>query len=455
MKNVWQSLTAKVNSIPFSDTEKAELIDRWKQYLSGYAAASNPINGDGVSIQTLLLQLQKRYHEEGVDVLLNTLMYMITPKKFSASDLNSFLSTQGINYFYDATGGVSNRGSFIEKKEHRTEYSDVNNENKSLADCPQTQEMLERQVLQSHKEFWETRGKDILFRYRSRLCEPDGATLDANQLDKKLSECKVLLLTANSVEGAIVSQCLLESSSNHLLERITADKLTYQFATFQGKKEISVVHIWPQGTSSFTIHGSFHALRAALHRFHPTFVFSLGVAFGASPSEQEFGDVLVSERLVFYDAFNKITDRKMTLSPDEVQLVGEDILAGCQFLKPDLNSDKTPDFHWHLGTMLTGGTVLSDSFEKQRLFKAVKEIGQKPIGGEMEGSGVYFACNISKKPVPFLIVKGICDWGVNKNGWDIVTSDKKEKDMIKNCIQAFATENAFITVKKILSRISF
>lgn len=88
----------------------------------------------------------------------------------------------------------------------------------------------------------------------------------------------------------------------------------YQFATIG---QISVVHIWPNDMSSFTMYGSFNAVDSALDRFQPKYVFSVGVAFGIDPSKQSLGDVLVAKNLVFYDSFNKITDGTIKLRPDD------------------------------------------------------------------------------------------------------------------------------------------
>lgn len=300
--------------------------------------------------------------------------------------------------------------------------------------------------------FWIKQGKSIVNQYRDKRDTPDGKPLNKIKLKDKLEQCRVLILTANYVEGVTVTRCLMEHNDNKKLERIIEDKHIYQFASINN---IPIVHIWPQGTSSFTMHGSFRALVAAFKRFTPTYVFAIGVAFGADADHQQLGDVLVSDHLIFYDSFNKRTDGILTLKSDEVQLVGEEILAGCQFLKTKTgpSSRKIGDFKWNLGPMLTGGTVLSDADEKLRLIDATKKIGYEIIGGEMEGSGIYFACSGVEKEIPFIIVKGICDWGVNKNGWNFVTTDKDKQDEIKDCVQAYACVNAFNTVKYILSQI--
>lgn len=319
----------------------------------------------------------------------------------------------------------------------------------NLAKCEGDELMceLDKQVNDNLRDFWKKYGEYIVNEYNGKLDTPEGELIQADKLNEKLEECKVLILTANYVEGTIVSRCLMEHNNVPKLERITADKHIYQFSKING---VPIVHIWPQGTSSFTVHGSFLALVAAFKRFLPQYVFSIGVAFGGDPSEQSLGDVIVSDHLVFYDSFNKITNGKITLSPDEVQMVGEDILAGCPFLKRK-NQPKSVnigDFSWHLGNLLSGGTVLSDQNEKQRLISAAKELGYDIIGGEMEGSGVYFACNGVEHNIPFVVIKGICDWAVNKNGWSFV--DKYDNDTIKDCIQAMASENAYKTVEYIL-----
>ena len=52
-----------------------------------------------------------------------------------------------------------------------------------------------------------------------------------------------------------------------------------------------------------------------------------------------------------------------------------------------------------------------------------------------------------------MIIKGICDWGANKNGWDFVSTDKREKSLIKDCVQALCCENAFRTFEFIVSQV--
>ena len=52
-------------------------------------------------------------------------------------------------------------------------------------------------------------------------------------------------------------------------------------------------------------------------------------------------------------------------------------------------------------------------------------IEPEAIGGDMEGAGVVSACH--RRSVPWVVVKGICDWGENKG-------DNKEKLAARHAI---------------------
>ncbi len=95
------------------------------------------------------------------------------------------------------------------------------------------------------------------------------------------------------------------------------------------------------------------------------------------------------------------------------------------------------------------------SVEKLRLLNAADKMSYHVIGGEMEGSGLYFARNMYEPRIPFTIVKGICDWAINKNGWNFAANGEISQNDIKDCVQVFACDNAFITLCFMLDQISF
>lgn len=328
-------------------------------------------------------------------------------------------------------------------------YFEISNESKEkILEYIRSNEETNRNLA----DFWEKKGNWVIQQYEKKSKMPDFNPLAPEILNDKLRDCEVVILSANTVEGAMISRCLMDLNHVEKIDQITADKQSYHFSNIGS---IRIVHILPLGTSSFTVHGSYNALKEAFKRFSPKYVFAIGVAFGADPSSQQLGDVLIADHLVFYDYFNKVTNGTVKLSADEVQEIGAEIFASCLAV-----SDKTGpqdkclgDFCWRKGAILTGGSVISDSVERDRLKKGADKIGWDIIGGEMEGSGIFFGCNGKDTPVPFTIVKGICDWAVNKNGWSFVAKTKDEQDTIKDCIQAYACDNAFRTVVYILDQL--
>ncbi len=106
--------------------------------------------------------------------------------------------------------------------------------------------------------------------------------------------------------------------------------------------------------------------------------------------------------------------------------------------------------------MLSGGSVLSNKDKNKHCYRQLKKFGEeKIIGGEMEGTGIYYECR--KPDIPCIVIKGICDWGAEKNSWSeaihIVNQKRHEEDtlrsneyptndLIKDCVQAYAMDHA-------------
>lgn len=301
--------------------------------------------------------------------------------------------------------------------------------------------------------------------------------LSFSDLNGMLEDYTVLILTANSVEQNILT-CKLykEVNSNDTKKKklceIYVDGCVYQFATV---RNVNIVHMHPSSTSSFTVGGSANAIRSALGRFRPKLVVSLGVAFGIDHKTQHLGDVLLSSAVVPYDIFNKDTKGAIKLRPED-KFYTHEALNAWNVLMRSLNFslehqeverlsliERELNFKWQFGTMLSGGSVLSNKGRKQALLRAAKKNGdEKIIGGEMEGIGVYSECR--KPDIPCIVIKGICDWGVDKNLWgkavNIVNqrygedtlqlSEEQINDLIKDCVQAYAMDHATESLFRLL-----
>lgn len=307
-------------------------------------------------------------------------------------------------------------------------------------------------VCENIKTFWDKNGSRIIKEYKPQLILPEHKNLNRDEFDNRIKTCKVLIISANYVEGVIVTRRLMQSSSQAKLEAYTIDGHLYQFATIDS---IPVLHIWPTDKSSYTLYGSFSAVDAALDKFTPKYVLAVGVAFGVDPKKQSLGDVLIAKDLVFYDSFNKVTDGMIKLRPQDTCQIDANLQAQVHHLELETPPENVGKFKWYYKAMLTGGTVLSDVDEKGKLLEAAAHIGFEIIGGEMEAGGIYYACQrIKNRNTPFMIIKGICDWGAEKNGWKDVIDNSQDGDTVKDCVQAFACNNAYNAMCFIISQLN-
>lgn len=289
---------------------------------------------------------------------------------------------------------------------------------------------------------------------------------DVRSIYDSFGSSTILVLTANAVEQNILThklydECFRDAINKTELPEISIDGFVYQFSCVSN---VRIVHLHPTSTSSYTDGGSADAVRKAVKWFQPELVVSLGVAFGIAPKEQHIGDVLISSAVIPYDIFNKDTDGTIKLRSKDI-IYTQDVLNAWDVLirTSDFSLDEEREslikrkleFKWYYGALLSGGSVLSNEEKKKALLKAAKDCGEeKVIGGEMEGVGVYSECK--KLNIPCIVIKGICDWGAEKNSWEAVInlvnkqhqedsqypSDCPSNKDVKNCVQAYAMDHA-------------
>ena len=138
-------------------------------------------------------------------------------------------------------------------------------------------------------------------------------------------------------------------------------------------------------------------------------VVMVGIAFGINEHKQAIGDVLVSDRLMLYD----------------LQRVGQGKGAGGMAIIPRgdrphtspwlINRLQVAKLGWE-GAKIRFGLVLSGDKLVDNVDFRGQLLGLEPeaIGGEMEGAGLYVACQNSK--VDWILVKAICDWADGQKG---------------------------------------
>jgi nucleoside phosphorylase/5'-deoxynucleotidase YfbR-like HD superfamily hydrolase len=173
------------------------------------------------------------------------------------------------------------------------------------------------------------------------------------------------------------------------------------------------------------------AVRSALECLNPSAVFSVGLAFGANSAKQSIGTILVSERLVPYEA--------QRVGPHAVVARSARPAASTrlrQFCK--VRHQTWTGAPVEFGPLLSGEKLVDNLAFRDSLLALEPEA----VGGEMEGVGLYVACE--EKRVDWIVVKAICDW-----------ADGNKSGPNKNECQQLAARNAASFVMDVLATSDF
>jgi nucleoside phosphorylase/tetratricopeptide (TPR) repeat protein len=140
----------------------------------------------------------------------------------------------------------------------------------------------------------------------------------------------------------------------------------------------------------------------------PSAVIMVGIAFGVDDKKQAIGDVLVSQGLMLYDL-----QRVGTGDDGSANIIsrGDRPPASAWLVDRLRNADedwREPRASVRFGRILSGEKLVDNIDFRGQLRKFEPEA----IGGEMEGAGLYSACQESK--TDWILVKGICDWADGK-----------------------------------------
>jgi len=143
-----------------------------------------------------------------------------------------------------------------------------------------------------------------------------------------------------------------------------------------------------------------------------TGIVQLGMAFGAYPTIQSTGDVLVSSSIVAYDY---LTMREVANgSPPYVADYADprnptprfDAKESLLNLFAMAADDPGGNFRVHVGTFLSGGARIQSASYRDHLLRSVPSGNRPFVGGEMEGVGLPPA-NVDPA---WILVKGISDF---------------------------------------------
>jgi nucleoside phosphorylase len=215
----------------------------------------------------------------------------------------------------------------------------------------------------------------------------------------------VLIVTVTEVESRAILQNF-QPVAGHRATPCSIDERTYfDLGTINGAQVFLTQS--EMGTSG--IDASLQTVRKGIEALSPSAVIMVGIAFGINEKKQAIGDILVAEQLHLYDL------QRIGTRDNQPQI----ILRGD---KPHtspwlINHFKSANLLWEgakvcFGVLLTGEKLVDNLDFREQLLKFEPEA----IGGEMEGAGLYVACQ--DKKVDWSLVKGICDWADGQKAID-------------------------------------
>lgn len=153
--------------------------------------------------------------------------------------------------------------------------------------------------------------------------------------------------------------------------------------------------------------GSQESIRRAIEAIKPYAAFMVGIAFGIDKRKFSIGDILVSKQLLLYELQRVNSDSTFILRGDRAPASGT-LLNWVRHATPTwAQFSKTKV---EAGLILSGEKLIDNVDFQTQLATKVPDA----LGGEMEGSGLYVACEGSK--VHWILMKAICDWADGNKG---------------------------------------
>lgn len=206
-----------------------------------------------------------------------------------------------------------------------------------------------------------------------------------------------LLVTATDVEDRVLQQSLHARGFGPPVV-VNEDRFSYveRFRSDVGR----IFHLRTSAGSGGAS-GAFIMGKNAIDLLNPKFVISVGICFGLQESKQKLCDVVISEHIHDYE--------QQRVSKEKPENRGPKREGSSQLLSRARANliiwDKVPA---HIGTVLSGEKLVDDEEFRSTLLK----LNPSAIAGEMEAWGLSAVCHEAQKQ--FIMVKGICDWGMNK-----------------------------------------
>ncbi|NET59355.1 MAG: tetratricopeptide repeat protein [Symploca sp. SIO2E6] len=230
-------------------------------------------------------------------------------------------------------------------------------------------------------------------------------------------QAKVLIITVTKVESSAVIETFRPVADHEVTPKRINNRIYFNLGTVNGVR----VFLTQSEMGSGGLGASYSTVNQGIEALSPIAVIMVGIAFGIDEHKQAIGDILVTEQLCLYDLQRQGTQD----GKPQIILRGDKSHASWWLI----NHFKSADLLWdgakvHFGVVLTGNKLV----DNVDFLNQLRDLEPEAIGGEMEGEGLYVACQ--EKKVDWILVKSICDWA----------DGNKEQDKEKR--QEIAARNA-------------
>lgn len=162
-----------------------------------------------------------------------------------------------------------------------------------------------------------------------------------------------------------------------------------------------------------------HATADLINRWNPRYILVVGLAGGLRRADQNLGDIIVSDSIVYYEP-GKVRDS--AVEPRNKQFLADRTLLDRFWhlqstswkstlpARPDGSTPSAELPRIHVGPIASGEKVIASADEAERILSAQRNL----IGIEMESAGVASAAFSALKKIGFITIRGICDFADNQ-----------------------------------------
>ncbi len=247
------------------------------------------------------------------------------------------------------------------------------------------------------------------------------------------SRFNLLVVTATEIEKEVFHTKLLPLPGHRHVLQISKFKHTYYVGVFG---VFYTVHVACNEMGSIGRSSSIITTLDAINNWSPTVVLMIGIAFGADERNQEIGDILVAERILSYEP-QRVGEKETLMrgkeGPASSLLVDRfKSVNGWSFTQNGRIPKIIP------GLILSGEKLIDNPLFIKRLMNENPEAK----GGEMEGAGIYAACDQRVKD--WILVKGICDFADGEKGKNKKENQKMAIDSaVELCNLVFSKQHSF------------